>query len=118
MQRTGETWVIDFGQKKTPNKPPLEAPFEHLKRTVYIERQHRRQKRQREYWWLHARPSPKYRRMLTSQRRYIATPAVSKHRVYTWLDNKALIDHAMVAFAEKTTILRRPSVEAPRSMGA
>lgn len=102
MQRTPHTWVIDFGEESSAEKASLyEAPFEYLKKTVYVERKNRREKRQRDFWWLHARPSPKYRRMLRNLKRYIATPAVSKYRVYLWLDNKVLIDHAMIAFGRQ-----------------
>ena len=76
-----------------------EAPFEYVKNVVYPERLGRAERRQRSHWWLHARPSPKYRKMLHEQERYIATPVVSKHRVFVWLDNRVLIDHAIVAFA-------------------
>ncbi len=33
------------------------------------------------------------------QRRYIASPAVSKHRMFVWLDSDVLADHAVVIFA-------------------
>ena len=75
-----------------------EAPFEYVKWVVYPERQNRSEKRQREYWWLHARPSLRYRKILESQTRYIASPAVSKHRIFVWLDD-VLADHALVVFA-------------------
>ena len=76
-----------------------EAPFEYVKQVVYPERRNRSEKRQREYWWLHARPSPRYRTILASQTRYIASPAVSKHRIFVWLDGHVLADHALVVFA-------------------
>ena len=31
--------------------------------------------------------------------RYIATPAVAKHRLFTWLDARICPDHALIIFA-------------------
>ena len=91
-------WVIDFGESMSMEQAALyEAPFEYVKEVVWKERQNRREKRQKTHWWLHARPSPKYRKMLRTQSRYIATPVTSKHRVFVWLTPSTLIDHAIVA---------------------
>jgi len=91
-------WVIDFGESMSMEQAALyEAPFEYVKEVVWKERQNRREKRQITHWWLHARPSPKYRKMLRTQSRYIATPVTSKHRVFVWLTPSTLIDHAIVA---------------------
>jgi type II restriction/modification system DNA methylase subunit YeeA len=100
LQCKADTWVIDFGEDMPEAKAALyEAPFEYVRRVVYPERRGRKEKRQRTHWWLHARPSPKYRKILRDQARYIATPVVSKHRVFVWLDNGVLVDHAIVVFA-------------------
>lgn len=100
LQRHGETWVIDFGETMPVSEAAMyEAPFKYVKEVVYKERQGRTERRQQTHWWLHARPSPKYRRMLRNQERYIATPVVSKHRVFVWLGSRVVIDHAIVAFA-------------------
>jgi type II restriction/modification system DNA methylase subunit YeeA len=99
LQRTEETWVIDFGVKMPLKEAALyEAPFEYVRAVVLPERKNRSEKIQREYWWLHARPSPKYRKFLSTLPRYIATPGVSKHRVFVWLDRGTLVDHAIVVF--------------------
>ena len=91
LQRHDESWVIDFGEDMPVSDAALyEAPFEYVKRVVKAERADRSERRQQALWWLHARPSPKYRKMLREQSRYIATPVVSKHRVFVWLDNQVL----------------------------
>jgi type II restriction/modification system DNA methylase subunit YeeA len=76
-----------------------EGPFEYAKKVVFEERKNRAEKRQREYWWLHARPSPRYREILKRQNRYIVSPALAKYRVFIWLTNDVLADHATVVFA-------------------
>jgi len=76
-----------------------EQPFEYVRRVIYPERMNRNEKRQRDYWWLHARPSPRYRAALKRLRRYIATSQVAKHRVFAWLDSSILADHTIIVFA-------------------
>jgi type II restriction/modification system DNA methylase subunit YeeA len=100
LRRTPETWVIDFGVDMPLDDAMLyEAPFEYVRRVVYPERKDRAEKRQRDYWWLHARPSPRFRAALATQLRYIATPAVAKHRIFDWLPCEVLADHALAVFA-------------------
>lgn len=95
-------WVIDFGVD-TPIEVArtYKAPFAYIEETVYPERKDRREKRQRTHWWLHARPSPRFREILSSQRRYLASPATSKHRIFVWLDSSVLADHSLVVYARE-----------------
>src|SRR5262249_43645412 len=53
---------------------------------------------QREKWWLHARPSPRYRQAASRLDRYIVTPVVSKHRIFTWFFPGKLADHQLLVF--------------------
>jgi hypothetical protein len=100
LQRSKLSWVIDFGENMPAENAALyEAPFEYVKKIIFPTREHHRERVQREKWWLHARPSPKYRKILTNQQRYLATPVVSKHRIFVWLDRDVLADHAIVVFA-------------------
>jgi len=100
LQHNKVSWVIDFGENMGAAEAALyEAPFEYVRKVVYPKREHHKEKIQREKWWLHARPSPKYRKILATQDRYLATSVVSKHRVFVWLDNTVLVDHAIVVFA-------------------
>ncbi len=102
MRRTPETWVIDFGVNMPLSQAAMyEEPFEYVKKVVYPERQHRNEKRQQQFWWLHARPSPRYRKILEQQQRYIVSPAVAKHRVFVWLGRDVLVDHASLVFARE-----------------
>ena len=45
-------------------------------------------------------PRPGMRAALSSLDRYIVTPCVSKHRLFVWLKNNTLPDHAVIAFAQ------------------
>ncbi len=95
-------WVIDFGENMSEKEASLyEAPFQYVKEVVWKERRNRQESRQKSLWWLHARPSPKYRDILERQLRYLATAATSKHRVYVWLTPAVLVDHAIIVFARQ-----------------
>lgn len=50
-------------------------------------------------WWIHWRPRPEMRERLDGLTRYIATPRVSKHRIFVWLPAETLLDSAAVAIA-------------------
>ncbi len=100
LSRGPEGFVIDFGQEKNMTEPArYEAPFEHIRASVYPLRKDHNSRIQRQYWWLHARPSPIYRNYLRSDSRCVVTPCVSKHRVFAWLPPEVLANHANVAFA-------------------
>jgi len=102
LQRSPDAWVIDFGEDMPLTEAALyEEPFEYVRRVVFPTRENHDEVRQRVKWWLHARPSPKYRKILATQSRYIATPVVSKHRVFVWLSGEVLVDHAIVVFARE-----------------
>ncbi|MGA9824613.1 MAG: type IIL restriction-modification enzyme MmeI, partial [Methylocystis sp.] len=58
-----------------------------------------RAKRTRENWWLFERDRPALRDKLSALRRFIATPVVSKHRVFVWVDARCLIANLVDAIA-------------------
>jgi len=102
MRRTGETWVIDFGvAKEQATASGYEGPFEYVREAVWPLRESHREAVQRNFWWLHARPSPLYRKVLSTLTRYIVTSQVSKHRVFIWCGTALLVDHTAIVFARE-----------------
>ncbi len=100
MRGRGYGWVIDFGAETSIDEAMLyEDVFEYVRTTIYPGRANHNELRQREKWWLHARPSPRYRHILGSQDRYIVTSAVASTRVFAWLSSSVLADHALIVFA-------------------
>jgi hypothetical protein len=94
-----DSWVIDFGLDMSEREAALyERPFEIVQRQVMPERKGRRDAGQAKRWWLHARPSPVYRRTVARFARYIVSPAVSKHRLFVWLTPLELADHQLLVF--------------------
>jgi len=100
VQRRQDSWVIDFGLDMSLEDASLyEAPFAAIQLQVAPKRLAGNDKSQAKRWWLHARPSPKYRVMLNALPRIIVTPCVSKHRLFVFLDRHELADHAAVVIA-------------------
>jgi hypothetical protein len=93
-------WIIDFGVKMSENAASLyEAPFEHVLACVKPARMGSRTTRSE--WWLHERPRTEMRKALADLSRYVATPRVTKHRLFVWLDQSVLSDSAVIAFARE-----------------
>jgi type II restriction/modification system DNA methylase subunit YeeA len=93
-------WIIDFGIDTPENEASLyEAPFEYAQQYVRPERVSNQREIYRERWWLHARPRPAFREAVRGLTRYIATPRVSKHRLFVWVSTDVLPDSALIAIA-------------------
>ncbi len=92
-------WIIDFGPSRTEEEAALyEAPYEHVAKHVRPKRQGNRVPQLEKFWWRHQRPRPEMRKALEGRNRYIATSAVSKHRVFLWYDIQVCPDHKLVVF--------------------
>ena len=104
LRRTKRTWVIDFGVEKNEVAAACyEKPFEFCREHILPKRKNHREDVQRKWWWLHARPSPKYRNFALRDRLLLVTPAVSKHRVFALIDTVAVPDHALITFGDSTS---------------
>ena len=100
VQRSSDQWIIDFAASMTEAEAVLyEAPFAHVTEYVRPVRATNRIKALREQWWRHWRPRPAMWRALDGLPRFIATPTVSKHRLFAWLDARVCPDHQLIAIA-------------------
>lgn len=102
-RRPRNLWIIDFGIGMTEQDASLyKMPYAYVHEQVKPYRARARSgDRTGVSWWIHQRPRPAMRLALKNLNRYIATPAVSKHRVFAWLDSAILPDHALLAFARE-----------------
>ena len=92
--------VIDFGADLSEADACLyEAPFEYLKIHVKPLRAKNHRESYRTYWWIHAEARPTLRKWLNPLYRYIATPRVSKHRIFQWISTEVIPDCAVGVFA-------------------
>jgi len=90
--------IIDFGVEMPESEACLyEAPFEYAREHVKPIRASSRTTTGK--WWLHERPRVDMRQALAGLPRYLATPIVTKHRLFVWLAPEVLADHALIAFA-------------------
>jgi len=93
-------WIVDFGVDMPMEEAALyEAPFEYVREVVKPFRMSVKAECCRAKWWLHHNPRPAMRTALRPLGRFIATPRVSKHRIFTWLSTDVLLDSAAVAIA-------------------
>lgn len=99
-RRSSDTWVVDFGTSMSEADASFyEAPFAHVQQNVKPTRQGLRRQGHREIWWIHGEARPGMRRALSGLNRILATPRVSKFRLYKWLASSTLPDSALYAIA-------------------
>jgi len=99
-RRSRRTWIIDFPPGTSEAEAALyEAPFEYVRQHVKPIRSSNKRKVYAERWWIHAEPRPEMRKALQGLSRYIATPLVSKHRIFVWLPPDVLAENLLVVFA-------------------
>jgi len=97
-RRPRNMWIVDFPPGTSEGEAALyEAPFEYVKKHVKPERDASRTTI--DEWWLHERPRPEMRAAIAGLARYIATPCISKHRLFVWLGREVLPDHALILIA-------------------
>ena len=90
-------WIIDFGDMSLEQAARYETPFEYVNSNVRPQRE--KSKSTIANWWLHERPRPDMRKALQGINRYVATPRVSKHRLFAWMGSETLSDSAIITFA-------------------
>lgn len=102
VRRPRNMWIIDFGLFITEEEArQYEWPYQHLLETVKPQRLAVRNPRERTFWWIHGRPAPDLRKATTHLKRYIVTPRVSKHRIFTFLPKDIVADGATVVYARE-----------------
>ncbi len=99
-RRTRNMWIIDFGVN-TPREvaQQYKLPFAHVEANVKPVRTKVKQEKSRSLWWLHESSRPVMRSHLMGLARFIATPRVAKHRIFTWLNHEVLPDTRINVFA-------------------
>ena len=99
-RRPAGKWIVDFGWSMSESEAALyEEPFQWVKERVYPVRQKNRRDTYRHYWWRHVEARQGMWRALDGLSRYIATPAVAKHRLFVWCDARICPDHALIVMA-------------------
>jgi hypothetical protein len=99
-RRPRDAFLIDFplgiGESDAAK---YELPFEYTRQNVRPFRDARKRDWFKESWWELYAPRPDFRKCAIGQTRVLATPRVSKHRLFVWLDSVVLPDCQLFAFA-------------------
>ena len=100
VRRRRNRWVIDFGSQMSEEDAAIfEEPYEHIRENVRPMRLKRREQAAKDRWWIHWRTRGELISASAGLQRLIATPIVSKYRVFIWIDPKTLVSHAGAVFA-------------------
>ena len=99
-RRRRDMWIIDFGVDMAETEAALyEAPFEFVREHVRPERIGNKRAAYAKRWWLHVEARSGMRKALVGLPRYLATPNLTKHRLFAWLDAAVLADHQVIVIA-------------------
>jgi hypothetical protein len=98
-KRPREAFVIDFDGRAEAESARYEAPFERLKQFVKPYREQNRDPQRRALWWLHGRAGTDIRAATTLIDRVIATPQVSKHRLFVWIAPNTCPESTVIVIA-------------------
>jgi type II restriction/modification system DNA methylase subunit YeeA len=101
VQTARNMWTIDFGTLPADEAAEYELPFEYVNTHVRPIRTEGRKAQYGQKWWQYGRPRIEMREALNGKTRYIATPAVSKHRIYTWVAPRVLCNQGTLVFARE-----------------
>jgi hypothetical protein len=100
VQKSRNRWIVDFGIDMMEHQAALyESPYQFIKQGVYPDRSHNRREAYRLRWWQHGEARPRMRAALNGKARYLVTPRVAKHRLFTRLCSEVLPGNKLVVFA-------------------
>lgn len=99
-RRPRDMWIVDFGWEMDEHEVALYLrPFDHVVRCVRSARLRNARPTYRTFWWRHAEPRPGMWDAIGSRPHYIATPRVSRHRVFVRVPRIVCPDSALVVVA-------------------
>jgi len=99
VRRMPPRWIISFGEMGENEASLYELPYEYARTNIYPERQKNNEERARVKWWQHRRPATDMREAVARLERFIATPRVSKFRLFAWVPSVTVPDDGIYVFA-------------------
>lgn len=100
VRRPRDMWCVDFGCDMPLDEASVyEMPFAYIEQAAKEMRQDTRDAVVQQNWWRFGRPRIEMRQAIRPLSRCVATPALSKHRVFVWMDTRVLPDQALLVFA-------------------
>jgi type II restriction/modification system DNA methylase subunit YeeA len=101
VRASRKMWTIDFGMLAAADAAEYELPFEYVNTHVRPIRTKGKKAQYGQKWWQYGRPRVEMREALEGKTRFIATPATSKHRIYTWVEPRILCNQGTLVFARQ-----------------
>ncbi|MCL2714685.1 MAG: class I SAM-dependent DNA methyltransferase [Alphaproteobacteria bacterium] len=101
VRRSQDMWLVHFGAMSEADAAMFEAPYAWVRKYVYAERAKSNSRMERRDWWLLARRADAMQSAISPLQRYIATPEVSKHRIFIWVDPRIVPDKNVVVIARE-----------------
>jgi type II restriction/modification system DNA methylase subunit YeeA len=98
VQKNRRAWTLDFGSLPLADAVCYESPFAYVKEVVYPIRSKNTRQTNAE-WWQYERPRIDMRKAMVGLARFVATPGVSKHRIYVWRTSETLCNQGTLVFA-------------------
>jgi len=99
-RRWSGKWIVDFGWEMSEAQAALyEVPFQYVLEHVKPIRAQNRRDTYKRFWWRHVEPRPAMLKRLKKLERFIVTPTVAKHRLFSWLESSVSPDHQLIAIA-------------------
>ena len=92
-------WIIDFLDMSENEALQFKEPYDYVKEVVKPVRNRNKVSNLREKWWQHARPRYAMRTATKLLTRFIATPEVTKHRIFGWVEKGIVPDHTLHVIA-------------------
>ncbi len=101
VRRSRGMFTIYFGvDMSEEDAAQYVMPFEYVKtRVLPIRLKSRQTEREKQLYWLYARPRPEMTEALEGLSRFISTPAVAKHRIFEWFTPEHICNQGTLVFA-------------------
>jgi type II restriction/modification system DNA methylase subunit YeeA len=100
VKRPERQWIIDTSVSiSLAFFCHYERPYQHVFEYVKPDRDKNKREHRKENWWLHAETCSGMRAAIARFSRFIATPRVSKFRIFIWVDRIYLADDGIYVFA-------------------
>ncbi len=99
-QLSREKLAIDlFGRTESEVKEAFPAVYQHLRDTVWPERQQNNRASYRNNWWIFGEPRSELRPAVQGLAKFIVTTRTAKHRIFQFLSGSAIPESKLVAIA-------------------
>lgn len=99
-RRPAGKWIIDFRWEMSEEDAALfELPYQYAREHIRDDRIKGQERGYAQHWWRHERPRMDMWAAIGKRTRYIATPRVSKYRLFVWLAHVICPDSATIATA-------------------